>query len=190
MANKVINILDTVNVENYFNEYIILLNEFTTKEFKEFFGNKCIEVLKELSESLLSDISYSDVATEEIEKYKNAHQVEIGDDYVLLFNETMADLSHLSPLTSAHYPNGLSIAKLIEYGMGIKGTTQDDWQTQMNPNRDYTKAWAYRRPAGGTLYWSNGMEGKFIYQKLIEVVKEKMHEWVNEYYWEGVSNKL
>jgi hypothetical protein len=34
------------------------------------------------------------------------------------------------------------------------------------------------------------MEGKFIYQKLIEVVKEKMHEWVNEYYWEGVSNKL
>ena len=122
-----------------------LAKTFTKKEFRKFVGDKCIEELRNISNEELAGIDENDISFSELIKYKMLHQMEVGEDYVLLFNDTMADLSHLSSETASKYPDGLSMAKLVEYGMGINGLPQDDWQTQMNPNRDYSKKWAYRK---------------------------------------------
>jgi hypothetical protein len=178
---KVINLADNADVNTLFKDLDKLQTLFETTEFRKFIGDKCIETLRDISNEELSGINENDVAYSELIKYKMSHQYEVGDDYVLVFNDAMADLSHLSPDTLANYPDGLSIALLIEYGMGLPGTSddEDDWQTKVNPNRDYTKQWSYIR--NSALYHSSGMEGKMIFDKLEKEVDKNIGDWIDEY---------
>ena len=178
MATKVINLLDALDVQTLEKDLDKIAKTFSKKEFRKFIGDKCIKELRKISDEQLAGIDENDIAFSELIKYKMLHQMEVGEDYVL-FNDTMADLSHLNPETASKYPDGLSMAKLIEYGMGINGISQDDWQTQMNPNRDYSKKWAYRRY--GNLYMSLGIEGKMIYDKLEKIVYRDFETWVDEW---------
>lgn len=180
MATKVVNLLDALGMETLEKELDKIAKTFTKKEFRKFIGDKCIEELKRISNEELAGVDENDISFSELIKYKMLHQMEVGSDYVLLFNDAMADLNHLNPETSSKYPDGLSIAKLIEYGMGINGTSQDDWQTQMNPNRDYSKKWAYRKH--GNLYMSLGIEGKMIYEKLENSIYKNFESWVDEWF--------
>lgn len=152
---------------------------FNTYNFRAYIGRKCIKFLKEYSEVALGNIKNDDISSSEIEKYKKAHQLKIGDDYIILFNDTMADLSHLSPKTIANYPEGLSIAQLIEYGMGIYGSPQEDYETMVNPNRDYSKEWSYKREE--IIHRSMGTYGRFIYEALIDYFEQDFEKWVDEY---------
>ena len=158
-----------------------LIELFTQKEFRKFLGEKIVEKLREISEEELSNIDEGDIAYSEISKYKTLHQIEVGDDYVLVFNDTMADLSHLSEKTLNRYPDGLSMALLIEYGMGINGINDEDgeWITQMNPNRDYSKPWFYERDK--IKYSSIGIEGKMIYNKIYEQLDGYLGKWTKEW---------
>lgn len=143
------------------------------KEFMNFVAERCMLELNRISNEKLGGIKEDDVTYSEVDKYRSNHKIDIGDDYVIISNSTMADLSHLSEKTLANYPDGLSIAKVIEFGTGIPGTNDDEsgWVTQVNPKRNYEKGWYYQR--NGRLAWSRGMEGKFIYQELLETVKKE-----------------
>ena len=51
--------------------------------------------------------------------YRENNNYETTKDQVRIYNDSMVDLSNLSPETLANYPQGLSLAKLIEFGTGI-----------------------------------------------------------------------
>ena len=61
------------------------------------------------------------------------------------------------------------------------GTNNDEfeWETEVNPERDYNKGWVYERD--GQLHWTKGQKGHFIYQKLRDTVESKLSDWVTEY---------
>lgn len=179
MAKNEYNLSDIVDIERLEQNLDLLAKIFEEKAFRKFIGEKCIKFLKEYSRSVLDNIKNDDIALNEIEKYKSAHQLEVGSDYIILFNDTMADLSHLSPETALNYPDGLSIAQLIEYGMGIYGSPQEDYETMVNPNRNYSKEWSYKRE--GIIHRSIGTYGRFIYEALIDYLDQYFEEWVDEY---------
>lgn len=176
--------IDLFNPDSYdvFIENLRKLSDsLNTKEFMNFIADKCILELNRISNERLDGIKEEDVTYAEVNKYRNNHKVDVGDDYVIISNDTMADLSHLSDKTLANYPEGLSIAKVIEFGTGVWGedNAEFDWITQMNPNRNYDRGWYYERD--GSLHWSKGMGGKFIYNELLETVRKKFNEWLGEY---------
>lgn len=152
-----------------------------SKDFMNFIADKCILELNRISNEKLDGIREDDVTYSEINKYRSNHKVDVGDDFVIISNDTMADLSHLTDKTKANYPEGLSIAKVIEFGTGVWGesNTEFDWTVQQNPDRNYDKGWYYERD--GSLHWSKGMGGKFIYNELLETVRKNFGKWVNEY---------
>ena len=62
------------------------------------------------------------------------------------------------------------------------GTSDDEsgWETQVNPNRNYSKGWYYDR-GDGRIRFSQGMAGKFIYYELKETVRKKFKIWLDEF---------
>jgi len=151
------------------------------EEFMQFVAGKCMIELNRISNERLNGFTDKDMFSSEVDKYRTNHKVDIKPKEITIYNDTMADLSHVSDRTLANYPEGFSIAKAIEFGTGILGSPNDEfeWETQVNPNRDYEKGWYYERD--GQLYWSKGFGGKFIYYELVRTVESKLQEWFNEF---------
>ena len=103
----------------------------------------------------------------------------------------MADLSGLSPETLNNYPNGFSIAKAVEYGTGIVGSTSeangiaenDGWQYDVNGHGE--QGWFYKK--NGNLYWSKGFEGRLIYYKTAKEIVDNLPKWINNYLNENIK---
>ena len=174
-------ILDVDGITDFTKQIKGLAKALDDEELMQFIGNKCMLELSRISNEKLGGFSESDMFSTEVDKYRSNHQLDVKVNELTISNDTMADLSHVSKKTLANYPDGFSIAKAIEFGTGILGTPNDefDWETQANPNRNYDKGWYYEKD--GHLYWSKGFAGKFIYSELKKVVEEKAKDWINEY---------
>lgn len=66
-------------------------------------------------------------------------------------------------------------------------STQFEWKTEFNPERDYSKGWWYEKD--GQLHFTHGKQGHFIYQQLRQVIEEHFGNWVFEYMVTHVDNK-
>lgn len=168
-----------VTLNEFIKEFGEMQQVFSTKEFKSFIADKCLKELKDIQSYSIS--SYNEADTD-IARYQNNHKVEYGNDYILIFNDTNLDQGAMwwvSEETKSHYPNGISIAYIVEYGTGIMGTSQDDWQVDVNNHG--TKGWVYNNPNTNKPTWTNGIAGRFIYLKLLEKVKENFGKWFMEY---------
>ena len=159
---------------------------FKTKQFKSFIADKCIELLREIC----NDSTYWEehsVWADKIEQYKNGHKVDIGKDYVLIFNDTyysQDELWWLSPETREKYIEGLSVSYLIEYGMGINGSAQSDWEVNVPTSykNNGCETWVgYNPDEYPNAIFYNSQSGKFIYLKLKLGVEQRFEDWVNEY---------
>lgn len=182
MAKKYeVDIFDLNQIKMLENQFSSLKKVLQSEDFMNFIGNKCMLELNRISNLKLDGFTESDMAMQEVNKYRTRHKLEVKKDSLRISNDTMANLDHLSAKTLANYPEGFSIAKAIEFGTGILGTPNDDpeWQTQVNTNRNYNKGWYYEK--NGRLYWSNGFGGKFIYYTLKESVEKNIENWVIEY---------
>lgn len=185
-AQYTFNASRVLNQNEFVEELETLKEVFKTKSFRSYIADKCIELVREIC----NENTYWDehsVWTNKLQEYKNGHKVDIGNDYVLIFNDTnysQDELWWLSPQTRDNYIDGLSVAYLIEYGMGINGSEAEDWQVNM-PS-------AYKRQSGDTWVGYNpdnypeatfyhSQEGKFIYLKLQTGVEERFEGWVDEY---------
>lgn len=185
-AQYTFNASRVLNQNEFVEELETLKEVFKTKSFRSYIADKCIELVREIC----NENTYWDehsVWTNKLQEYKNGHKVDIGNDYVLIFNDTnysQDELWWLSPQTRDNYIDGLSVAYLIEYGMGINGSEAEDWQVNM-PS-------AYKRQSGDTWVGYNpdnypeatfyhSQEGKFIYLKLQTGVEERFEDWVDEY---------
>lgn len=185
MAQYVYDMSKQTDIDKLMAEWDTLKTMFTSKKFKSFIADKCLDALKVIcNETTFWD--EHEVWTSKLEEYKNGHKVEIGNDYVLIFNDTyyiQDELYWLSPKTKKNYPEGISVSYLIEYGMGINGTAQDDWEVNVPTAYKINNGqmWYGNSPSGQSMrYYSQ--EGKFIYQKLANEVELHFEEWANEYY--------
>lgn len=170
-----INLTDISLVANVINQ---ISDALQSKEFKNFILKKCRQELDDIIKSKLTDVEYEIAKT-----YPSANKTRVGDDYIELYNDSMVDISDLSDKVAMNYVDGLSMAKLVEYGTGIVGQQSEaskyaeDWAYDVN-NHGY-KGWFYEKD--GIIYWSRGMEGKLIYHTLELRIQDKINDWVEEY---------
>lgn len=171
-----INLFDPKSYDVFIKNLDKLSKSLDSQEFMDFIADKSMRELEDITNKKIRTIPDNDVTS-----YRYNHKAKTGKNYVEISNDTMADLSNLSEETRANYPNGLSIAKIVEFGTGILGEDNEEfnWKTQMNPDRDYSKGWYYEK--NGKIYWTRGMKGKFIYHGLLKKVKNKFPEWLSEY---------
>ena len=171
-------------------DYLDLLGQlFRTKDFKTFIANKCLKELDDICSYTLVTFDEHSVFDEKVGEYEKSHGKTIGSNYVMIYNDTKLaqdEMWWVSPKTRENYPHGISIAKIIEYGTGVRGTAQDDWQVDVN-NHGST-GWTYYNPDNygssnklDSLTRTTGLEGRFIYQKLADSVEKNFDSWVDEY---------
>lgn len=72
----------------------------------------------------------------------------------------------------------LNLLNLVQVFLGTPDA-EADWETQVNPDRDYSKGWFYEKD--GKLHWTYGNHGHFIYQQLLNTINENIENWVFEY---------
>lgn len=175
MARKYeVDIFDLEQLKNFEMAFGNLKKALQSEQFMIFIADKCMKELNNIIDTNLRTENYTT-------DYRSNNNYETTKDQVRIFNDSMVDLSEVSEKTLQNYPEGLSLAKLIEFGTGIPGTDSDEfeWKTEFNPDRDYNKGWVYERD--GQLHWTKGQEGHFIYQKLLNAVQENIESWVLEY---------
>lgn len=160
-----------------------LTNMFEEEKFRQFIANKCNITLNEVCHRWLTTLPENNLESQ----YMSAMHTEIKDDYIYLYNDAMVDINgkNMSSETKANYIGGLSLAEIVEYGIGYTGAMNtahqdeiDDWQYDVN-NHGY-KGWYYKDD-NGNIQWTNGYEGRLIFYKLKEDVLEHIEEWVAEY---------
>ena len=119
-----INLFDLDSYDTVMKDFAKLKRALSEPSFMQFVAEKCIMELSRISSERLGGIKEDDVTYSEVDKYRSNHRVDIYKKSVKISNDTMADLSHLSDRTLENYPDGISIAKLIEFGMGIPRNTR------------------------------------------------------------------
>ena len=151
-----------------------------SQEFIYYLANKCYELLNKVTSEKLN----TDELDMYIHTYRNNHQKKVIDNDIYLWNETMVDLSSLSEETLENYPNGLSLAKIVEYGTGIVGSSSEaskyakDWQYDVNGHGE--KGWFYV-DSSGVLHWTKGIQGKLVFYETKRRIEENIENWISEY---------
>lgn len=156
---------------------------FKSKRFKNFIANKCLKELDDIMSNYLKGFGEGEEHSgfnNKVKEYKRNNKKEIGDDYILIYNETILtpdEMTWVSEKTKSNYPDGLSISKVIEYGTGLMGTEQEDWLVNVN---NHSKSWSYLDPENKVRH-TTGISGRFIYYKLLQTIKKDFKKWVIEY---------
>ncbi len=162
-----------------------LENLFDDMKFKEFLLDKSKKLLKNICEMNLPIPSENSI---DINKYlKNeGMKGKIDGDSIIFYNDSEIDINekNISETTKAKYPAQLSLAKIIEFGIGYTGSQSiltseaEDWEYDVNNHG--ANGWYYKDDSGN-IYWTNGFEGRFIFFKLAENIKQYIGDWIAEY---------
>ncbi len=155
-----------------------------SQEFKQYLGERLEEALKFIQRTSLTTVNTDEDV--EMSTYMNSNHLEIENDTVYIYNDATIDISskNMSETTKARYPAQLSLAKIVEYGIGYTGgafTPQDeveDWQYDVNGHG--VKGWYYKGN-DGEIHWTNGFAGRMIFYKLKEFVKAYIEKWIIDY---------
>lgn len=177
-----INLLDEKSLKGFEEELDRIKKLFNSYEFKEFILNKSQQELEKIcTENLHNLESYGEQAN-----YMSGMYTEIDGDSIILGNESIVNIDgkNMKPETKARYSSELSLAKIVEFGVGALGTSDEDWETNINQSEHIKKygrdGWYYVDDSGN-VHWTTGIEGKFIFYKLSEKIKENVADWINEY---------
>jgi hypothetical protein len=176
-----------VGLENHL-EYVKQLSSMQKdKKFQKFIQGKCLEVVKQITESRLTGGTTND---EWIEEYKSNHKIREYSDGFVLYNDTKipAILSTQNTKNQnkdlglvRNYDDGFSIALAFEYGVGIVGgenAVQGAWEYNVNNYGDL--GWYYKTIEG--LYErTRGYRGFEIYRYTANEIENKLPVWVKEF---------
>ena len=160
----------------------------TDKKIYEYIAEKC---MKELNEITLEKLTTVDEENIDTSYYASRHQYKIEGNIIYIYNDSTIDISskNMSEVTKAKYPAQLSLAKIVEYGIGYTGANftvipegtalpSDNWEYDVN-NHGY-KGWYYT-DENGEVIWTNGFEGRLIYHELVSRIKRNASKWISEY---------
>ena len=159
-------------------EYLLLSEDYT-----KYLGRKMKDALKKIQKQRLKSIT----TKEDIEEstYMNSNHLEIENGIIYIYNDAAIDISskNMKETTKANYPAQLSLAKIVEYGIGFTGSKsakgiEDDWIYDKNEHSN--KGWYYI-DKNGEKRWTNGYAGRYIFLTLKEYVYEHINEWTESY---------
>ena len=116
MANKSkkyeVNIFDLKQLKELENRFSNLEEMLNSEQFMIFLADKCMQELNKIIDK--------ELRTEEYETdYRDNNNYETSKEQIRIYNDSMVDLSIVSEQTLMNYPEGLSLAKIIEFGTGI-----------------------------------------------------------------------
>ena len=124
--------------------------------------------------------------------YMNSMKTEINGSTIYLYNDSEIDTSTkiISPEKRAKYPLKLSLAQIVEYGIGYTGfinplPIQVDWQYDVN-DHGY-KGWYYTDKSGKT-FWTNGFEGRLVFLRLLYWLRDNAANIIAEYLNENMKD--
>lgn len=155
---------------------------FTSMEFKEYIAKKAQKELDKICVEKLHNLESYDIEGH----YLGGMYVTIEDDVITLGNDSMVDIEgkNMKPETKARYATGLSLAKIVEFGVGSQGTSDETWEVNVNRDEHIAKygrdGWYYL-DNNGNIHWTTGIEGKFIFYTLTQRIEENISNWINEY---------
>lgn len=160
----------------------------SSKELYEYIAEKCMKALNEITLEKLSSYDKENIDTS---YYASRHQYKIEGSTIYIFNDSMIDISskNMRETTKAKYPAQLSLAKIVEYGIGYTGANftvvpegspirNDEWEYDVN-NHGY-RGWYYT-DENGNIIWTNGFAGRLIFNDLAIRVKKNVRRWITEY---------
>ena len=155
----------------------------TDSKFLEYIGNKCKLELEKICTQKLSTITKENI---DKSNYMNSNHLKIEGDTIYLYNNSKIDISskNMKETTKAKYPAQLSLAKIVEYGIGYTGSINTDksevenWEYDVN-NHGY-RGWYYIDDNGQTV-WTNGFDGRLIFYNLKLAIEKNVKKWVKEY---------
>ena len=155
---------------------------FNSSKFKNYIGEKCLTVLDKIIQSSLGTFNEHSIFDAKVEEYIKNCKYKLENDYIVIYNETtltQQEMTWVSEKTKENYPEGISIAYIIEYGTGLLGesNSEDEWQTNVN---NYKSSWSYKDPEGNIRH-TQGIEGRFIYDKMMQEVEINFADWVDEF---------
>lgn len=160
-------------------EYCLL-----SHDFEKFLGRKLRYYLKKIQSQKLTTInSKEDIKAS---NYMNSNHVKIEDGVIYVYNDAKIDISSsgMDEITKANYPAQLSLAKIVEYGIGYTGLVnsegiEEDWEYDVN---DHGPSGWYYMDDNGEIHWTNGFAGRYIFLELRNYTIEHIEEWINEYF--------
>ena len=177
--------LSVKSLEKMKNDISNIYDIITNPKLLKFIEKKCNEELENICKQNLHSVENQD----ETSTYMSGMHSEIKDGVIHIYNNSIIDVSskNVSETTKQNYPNGLSLAKVVEYGIGYTGsftnTNVIDWEYDVNNHGE--KGWYYQ-DKDGNFHWTNGFEGRLIFLKLKQKVKQNIQKWIYEY----VNNEL
>lgn len=160
-------------------------------DLKKYIAKKCSDEVFKISLEHLNEIT-NDEADGSINasNYLHSFGSEIRGDCIFIYNNAVIDMAEVKArnpnMDISKYPPQLSLAKIVEYGIGYTGNlntkktgVDNDWQYDVNEHG--YKGWYYH-DRSGNLHWTNGYEGKLIFYRLRKVVRDEAPQWVSEYF--------
>jgi len=194
MADKVYKVdLDEDNLRKLIDRYQKIGNALNGIEFKHFILEKCKKAREEIMlERDISNIEENrdSVNQEKVDAYTSGNKEEISGNTITLYNDSVIDIPNTDTFFNevyrdTHYPAELSLAELVEYGVGLVGAdsslnTGDEWEYTANSSRDYSLGWKYKSDNELPAY-TKGSEGKYIYYYLARAIEDNINNWVEEY---------
>lgn len=163
-------------------------------ELKKHILEECQDELKKLCSQTLIPADEAESGNLQ-SNYLSSFGSEIKGDYIYIYNNATIDMSEVlarNPnMDISNYPPRLSLAKIVEYGVGYTGGLRTDksgvkdWEYDVN-NHGY-KGWYYHDSAGN-VHWTNGYEGRLIFYRLKKIAKEKAPKWVEEFFEKNIKD--
>lgn len=163
------------------NQMIKLLE---SKDLIVFLKDKILDTLNMIS--IRNIHSIDDQESADLSTYLAGHKYEIKGDTIYVYNDSVIDIDESKFVDKTkiyNYPLQLSLAKIVEYGIGFTGmeTPQEsveNWEYDVNNHG--VEGWYYK-DSNGQFHWTNGYRGKLIFHKLDLYVKDNANKWINEY---------
>lgn len=178
--------------EEYIGEIIAskIYSLIESPKFMKYVGDKLLNQVKTIAVQQLTTVN----TQEDIDasNYMNSMKVEINNDTIYLYNDSVIDTStrEISEEKRMNYPLQLSLAKIVEYGIGYTGSinatsyVSEDWQYDVNEHG--YKGWYYK--SNGQVFWTNGYEGRFVFLKMLNWIEENISSIIAEYLNENLKD--
>lgn len=159
-----------------------------SKELREYLGDKCYKALQKIQgEKLTFEGGIEEMILSEY-LLSNHLEIDYDKDIIYVYNDAKIDVananSFFNETTKENYPAQLSLAKMVEYGVGIVGSftphqeVVENWGYDLNGHGD--KGWYYK-DANGKARWTKGYEGRLVFYSLVQYIKENVSAWITEY---------
>lgn len=180
-----IDIFSKDDIKKFRYKLLKLEKKLGSDDFKQYLGKKMEEALRFIQRELLTTID--DDIKEEMSNYMNSNHLKIEGDTIFIYNDATINIhtKYMKPTTKMNYPAQLSLAKIVEYGIGYTGglTTPhqeevEDWAYDVN-NHGFS-GWYYM-DYDGTYHWTNGYQGRLIFFHLKEFVEKSVGTWIEDY---------